>query len=234
MNLYNTFTIADTHFSHASMARLRYEAGLLDSPDVARMDELLIEIWNRAVSKDDHVVIAGDFVWKPDCFERIFRALNGKKLLAKGNHDFRQVPGYPGWLRTGDILHLRLGARSDSPRGERLHFYVCHYPLRSWNRQFHGSFHIYGHTHRPDMRDRREFNAGCDTPFSQFAPMRMDHVAASMWRRWYPALGGEPDDSGAFLAFARDWNEWPDIGELMRESMEETGVAGIPPGRMPY
>ena len=55
--------------------------------------ELLTRGWNSVVSPDDTVVVAGDISWgmtleeaAPDL--EFLSALNGQKLILKGNHDF--------------------------------------------------------------------------------------------------------------------------------------------------
>lgn len=45
---------------------------------------------------------------------------------------------------------------------------LCHYPIVSWNKKYHGSYHIYGHIHANIDEDyyylktlERALNAGC-------------------------------------------------------------------------
>ena len=49
--------------------------------------------WNAVVGEDDTVIIPGDISWATRLEEaesdlRFLNALNGKKLIGKGNHDF--------------------------------------------------------------------------------------------------------------------------------------------------
>lgn len=53
----------------------------------------LYENWNRIVSKDDVVIVAGDISWATYLSEakkdfEFLHELNGTKLLSKGNHDY--------------------------------------------------------------------------------------------------------------------------------------------------
>lgn len=55
--------------------------------------ERIKENWNRVVSKDDTVIIAGDISWAnklDDAYQdfNFINNLNGNKIILKGNHDF--------------------------------------------------------------------------------------------------------------------------------------------------
>jgi len=56
-----------------------------DMADINAHDEALIEYWNKRVSKKGTVYIHGDFAYKDH--RKYIQALNGKKVLIKGNHD---------------------------------------------------------------------------------------------------------------------------------------------------
>ena len=77
-----TFFIADTHFGDERI--LRYENRPFES--AAQMDEEIIKRWNEAVDSDDTIYVLGDF-GAPGYESRVLSALNGKKILVKGNHD---------------------------------------------------------------------------------------------------------------------------------------------------
>lgn len=160
--------------------------------NVAQMNEMLIDNWNSAIGEKDFVVVLGDFVWKDSNFAEIFKALHGKKILVKGNHDTRKSYNSDLWLDVQDILRLRLGEESNSPKAQRAEIYCSHYPLRSWNKFFHGSFHAYGHTHSDDMRDRREFNVGVDISIDAWKPKRVDKILSAVQHNWFPKRDYEP------------------------------------------
>ena len=82
------FVLADLHLSHAA-----------DKPmDVfgARWEnhtEKILNNWQNTVAPEDTVVIPGDLSWGMDfgsSYEdlRFVHALNGKKIIGKGNHDY--------------------------------------------------------------------------------------------------------------------------------------------------
>ena len=56
-----------------------------DAVDIKAHDEMFIERWNKRVSKNDRVYILGDFAYNNH--RKYILALNGKKVLIKGNHD---------------------------------------------------------------------------------------------------------------------------------------------------
>lgn len=237
MNIHNTFVIADTHFGHENMHLLRLEAGIggYSCQTVRQMDEMLIDNWNSVVSPKDEVIVLGDFAWREKDFENLMRILNGTKTLVIGNHDTRNVRKSPLWKETGDIIRLRLGEEDNSPKSEKVDIYCCHYPLRSWNRTFHGSFHLYGHTHAADMRDRREFNAGVDVEIDPYKPRSLANVLAAMAPRWFPKRGGCPlDDYNPCILqdFAHCYGASIDLKKIIEEqqSLDRKNMFDMPLG----
>ena len=57
--------------------------------------------------------------------------------MVKGNHDHKATRNL-GWETVHDILEI-------THNGKNVVF--CHYPMECWNRQFHGSIHLFGHVH---------------------------------------------------------------------------------------
>lgn len=81
------FAIADTHLSFGTNKPMDSFPGWNDYV------ERLENNWNRIVTDDDTVVIAGDISWAMN-FEQLYadfdfiNKLNGKKIILKGNHDY--------------------------------------------------------------------------------------------------------------------------------------------------
>lgn len=102
------------------------------------MNEDLIVQWNKVVSVNDVVVIAGDSVWNArnydDARNRFFRHLNGSIILIKGNHDH--------WLKSAQEkryeYHKTINGQPIS---------VTHYPGRSWWGMGRGGWNLHGHSH---------------------------------------------------------------------------------------
>ncbi len=82
------FTIADLHLSHSSNKPMD-----IFGPRWENHTARLKENWNAMVKPEDTVVIAGDISWgmrTEDAMADLafIHSLNGKKIIAKGNHDF--------------------------------------------------------------------------------------------------------------------------------------------------
>lgn len=107
-----------------------------------QMHEGLIANWNARVTRKDEIFLVGDFAYKnkrgdADDVKRVYDRLNGKKHLLIGNHDNKDVLALP-WATVGHYREIHEGGHS---------VVMCHYPMRSWNKMYHGSFHFHGHEH---------------------------------------------------------------------------------------
>ena len=95
------FFTADHHFYHGNILKRCPERGRLFKT-VDEMNAAFIENHNRTVSRDDTVIIVGDYFWRgrggnPGCenspagslreMKYITGKLNGRKYLIRGNHD---------------------------------------------------------------------------------------------------------------------------------------------------
>ncbi|MBR2177364.1 MAG: metallophosphoesterase [Clostridia bacterium] len=81
------YAIADLHLSFGT------DKPMDVFPGWANYTERIRENWQRLVTPDDTVVIAGDISWAMDIRDTVkdfeyIRQLNGKKILLKGNHDY--------------------------------------------------------------------------------------------------------------------------------------------------
>ncbi|MFF9550815.1 metallophosphoesterase [Methylobacterium fujisawaense] len=126
---------ADTHFGHAGA--IAHSGRPFASAD--EMDRLMAEAWNATVGANDTVIHLGDFAMglKGEHLEKMFASLKGRKILVAGNHD-RAATFALGW----ESIHERVTVVTSA------HRIVCdHYPLRSWDRAYHGSLHFHGHVH---------------------------------------------------------------------------------------
>src|SRR5205807_4253480 len=98
-------------------------------------------------AEHDTLWILGDF-----CFGRLEEARPYRERiccrevhLVWGNHDHHSIrPLFAQAIEQGMV------------RVEGQEIWLNHYPMRSWNKSFHGSWHLYGHVHG---RLRREDEA---------------------------------------------------------------------------
>jgi calcineurin-like phosphoesterase family protein len=155
---------ADTHFGHGNIikycqrpfmspeelsavradprARLR-----LSDETVRRHDRALLDAINSRVQPDDTLWVVGDFCWGGLTEARHYRdQIQCRTVyLVWGNHDRYEIaPAFSDTMEQGMV------------RVEGQEIWLNHYPMRSWNKAFHGSWHLYGHVHG---RLRREDDA---------------------------------------------------------------------------
>lgn len=81
------YAIADTHLSFGTNKPMDTFPGWNDYTG------RLCENWNKLVTDEDYVVIAGDISWAMNFDELVadfdfINKLNGKKIILKGNHDY--------------------------------------------------------------------------------------------------------------------------------------------------
>ena len=81
------YTIADLHLSFGTDKPMDVFGGWENY--TSRIEEN----WQRLITPEDTVVIAGDISWAMDIKETVkdfayINRLNGRKILLKGNHDY--------------------------------------------------------------------------------------------------------------------------------------------------
>lgn len=143
-----TWFTSDTHFGHTNIIKFCN----LPFENAQEMDEEIIHNWNRVVGKEDIVYHLGDvsFRNKQETIS-IFKQLNGRKHLIQGNHDpidimkecFHSVEPYK---------HLR------NYNNYKKDLVLFHYPIESWNKKFHGSIHLHGHSHGTALKMKNRFD----------------------------------------------------------------------------
>lgn len=157
--------VADPHLDHANI--IKYckrpflnptEHGLMEMIDkglvpqkelrisqesVKLMTDTIIDSINAAVTRDDTLVIGGDFCWTTrENRDRRARELRDRIncqniYLIWGNHDDRKAlqPLFKGCF---DQYMFKVDGQ---------HIFWSHYPHRSWDMAHHGSWMLYGHVH---------------------------------------------------------------------------------------
>ncbi len=146
----NIWFTSDTHWNHSSIIRYTNRP----FANVCEMNEALIENWNSVVDPKDTIYHIGDFgIGNTSDLLKIFNKLNGCKFLVKGNHDKKNVYNLP-WQHQYQQKGLTIG---------KDYIWMCHYPMRSWNRSYHGSFHVYGHVHSQCKVYGKSLDVGSDS-----------------------------------------------------------------------
>lgn len=174
------FFTSDTHFDHESIIRLSKRP----FQTVTEMNEALIANWNAVIRDQDTVWHLGDFCIGSDEPASTFASrLNGTIHLIQGNHDDRTVRDCAASFASIDTM------KSISVDGQ--HIFLCHYPLREWNRAWRGSWHLFGHVHgRLDNEPRsKSLDVGVDS--RNYRPVSFEEIRGVMRDRpEYPEVAG--------------------------------------------
>jgi len=158
-----TYFTADTHFGHKNI--IKYCNRPFCSVD--EMNEVMIENWNRTVSSKDTVYHLGDFGFKG--VDLILPRLNGQIHLIHGNHDNSMIKRNRRFVTSSPIKEIRINGTKTV-----LH----HYSMRVWNASFHGSYHLFGHSHSSLPPLGLSFDVGVDA--WDFTPISEERVIDKM------------------------------------------------------
>lgn len=154
---------ADTHFGHANIIKYCQRPFLSESEQeqlkddprgrwrvseatVKRHDSALLDAINHRVQPNDKLWILGDFCWGKEVEAAAYlKRINCNDVnLVWGNHDNRNIaPLFKQDIEQGMIR----------VKGQRI--WLNHYPMRSWDGRFHGTWHLYGHVHDRFSEDDR-------------------------------------------------------------------------------
>ena len=177
------FYIGDLHFGHKNC--LAFDNRPFKT--IEDHDEGLIKAWNDKVGIDDHVYILGDVSWYGvKHTTELFNQLNGKKHLIVGNHDKKL-------LRNADFRKLFVEIeKSDVIEDNGRKVVLTHFPMSSYDYQYHGGYQLYAHVHvsfqwniqmRVDRevaalleKEIRSYNVGCMVSYMHWAPCTLDEI----------------------------------------------------------
>ena len=116
----------------------------------------------------------------PKLAGRLIDQLNGRIILIRGNHDkMKDINKYFSPNRFEKIHEYGTEISYN-----KYHFILSHYPIWSWNRRIHGSFHLHGHCHFKDPvwnifdKDRLSMDVGVDG--NNFEAISIDKVIELM------------------------------------------------------
>lgn len=127
---------------------------------IAEHDNWLIkEVFNKYITNKDTVYILGDVSMQNKISaEKFIDRLNGKRFLILGNHD-RNIEHS---TRFSQIIQIKDFTYSQF--GLNIHIVLCHYCLLTYNRQIHGSWELFGHSHCRSIegQPKLSFDVGID------------------------------------------------------------------------
>jgi len=149
---------ADLHHGHDAIVEI---CGRLCSKEYH--EKWIVESFNSCVLKKHTVYLIGDisFAHRPDA-NRFIGRLNGNKFLILGNHDksLEHSTQFTQITQIKDFTYSRFGLN--------IHIVLCHYPLASWNRKIHGSWHLYGHVHGRFENTGLSYDVGIDNADNKY------------------------------------------------------------------
>lgn len=167
----NTFFTADTHYHHKNI--LDFEDRPYESLD--EMNQGLIDVWNKNVSKVDTVYHLGDFSFgNYKQWVETLDQLKGNIILIKGNHDKTRIVNRvlkEGYLHDAHMVGHRIKAG-------RHQLNMTHYPLEIGNRP--NNISIHGHIHNIKSTMLNQVNVGIDSQLNfnrEFgAPISLEEI----------------------------------------------------------
>lgn len=146
----SVFFIGCLHFGHEAMARWR---GFASSKE---HDKLIINNWNKTVSKKDLVFILGDVTMENPDYYCYLDELNGRKQVVLGNHDLSK-----------DVPELLKYVESVSGMIDYKGFALTHCPIHPNELQFYPEGNIHAHIHHintvPDSIVKLDYNRSEET-----------------------------------------------------------------------
>ena len=171
------FFISDLHLGHHNVIKF-------DGRPYTNVDEMHVDIirrWNEVVGDDDIVYYLGDLAMRVnDTTKWVIYQLKGKIHFIMGNHDrYKDISHLGRW----EDIHeygTEIMVKDDDAQNKRdngyQHIIMSHYPILSWNKAHHGSWHLHGHCHGSLMKGnqayykRKVMDVGCNvidyTPIS--------------------------------------------------------------------
>ena len=129
------FLTSDTHWGHIGVCKFVMADGTKCRPwdDPEKMNEDMIDMWNKTVGPKDKVYHLGDVVINRRFLSLLWR-LNGDQILIKGNHDIFRLEEYTPFFRDIRGSHVMNG------------MILTHIPVHESNLYRFGT-NIHGHTH---------------------------------------------------------------------------------------
>lgn len=163
----SVFWTADFHLGHKNI--IEYCNRPFDT--VEEMDRAILQNLNEKVKSDDILYFLGDFCMASKQRTREYReAINCKEVyMVWGNHDKH----WSEWMFK-DCWEQKL----ISINGQKI--FCNHYCMKSWRDSFHGSWHMFAHSHgtlRPDV-GAMAMDVGVDC--HNFYPVSFEEVKAQM------------------------------------------------------
>ena len=171
-----TFFTADTHFDDT------YAIPYFHRPfqRVDEMNAVMVERWNRVVTRDDTVYHLGDFTLDPIYhFTKWAKQLNGNIRILPGSHDQPWLQDFVASEKVqivAPLVSLEFPGILEHQSSQVI--VMCHYSMQVWDRSKQGSWHLFGHSHGKLEGVGLSFDVGVYC--TDFSPLSLEMVAAKM------------------------------------------------------
>lgn len=156
------FFTSDLHLFHKKICEFT-DRKLVTNQE--QHEEWLVDLWNNQVKHKDTVYILGDVTFgKYDESAAVLNRMNGHKIVIKGNHDDTKMLNR--FLADGVIQEWH-----QYKEIKILGTTTClfHFPIGSWFKQAHGSWHLHGHSHGAYADSRgKMLDVGIDSSYNIF------------------------------------------------------------------
>ena len=181
------YFISDLHFGHVNC--LAFDNRPFNT--IVEHDEYIIKAWNETVNIDDDVYILGDISWyNSTTTVAIFKQLNGRLHLIKGNHDTNV-------LKNGELrkLFVEITDYKELYIDSTTSIVLCHYPIPCFKNHYYGWYHLYGHVHTSfewnmmentkrqmtELYDKpcKMFNVGAMISYMNYTPRTLEQIIES-------------------------------------------------------
>lgn len=183
----STWFTSDTHYGHANIIKYSKRP----YRDVVEMDRDLIARHNAVVQPNHIVWHLGDFAFANK--ERqlaILKQLNGTICFLQGNHDKKDF--LEAIVDASLALKVHLYPQLHELKMERQTIVLCHYGMRVWNKSFHGSWNLFGHSHGTLDAVGLQADVGVDSPHvtgkAEYRPLSFSEIAQYMSKRTSGAI----------------------------------------------
>ncbi len=173
------FFSSDSHYWHSNV--ILYSKRPFSS--VEEMNEALIANWNSVITDKDQVWHLGDFSFGTyEQTKSILKRLRGHKNYIFGNHDkiLKRNPDLWDYFDSiQDYKELKWDKQS---------LILFHYPLLTWNRGHHSSYHLCGHSHGTlnwHHKQTTSLDVGVDN--FNYTPVSFEEIMKIMSKKTYKA-----------------------------------------------
>lgn len=159
---------SDLHFSHKNICKYT-DRHKFTSQDLH--NEWLIETLNKNIERGDLLYILGDVSFDNDVMQtaKLLKAINGQKIIIKGNHDKTKE-----LKELADLNIIQAWYHYHEIKLNKVYTCLFHFPIMHWNRASHGSYHLHGHLHgNTSGVSGRLIDVGIDSAYNTFGEYRV-------------------------------------------------------------